>query len=550
MPTVGDTDHQAERRARRYAVALAVSAGLAGAAIRIWGGWASVLWGDEFHVLLDRRLSDLTTVLTTYDDRGTGIGFPLAQYLSLAALGPTLLGLRLPAVLAGILGPALAFWAGRPLVGASAAAIAAAALALSPLHVFYSTFGRGYSLVCMLGLVLGGACARGIESRRDGWWLLVAGVGGALIYVHLTSVALLAAGFVGSSLAARNDLRLVLVRILPAFGTAAALGAALHVPAWDGLAAFWEAKAGGGMSGGGFSPLDVATLIGGSEAGAWIWLLALPAAAVAFARCGGSPIVLALAFVPVVILGVVNPISNAPAFARYLIGILPWGWMLVGWGVVALVNRTRRPNAEQAALALGGVAVAAMVWASPIASAARVAPYGATYLGMYSTGVFDHPLPGDRRFYGSLGAESAVGVIQFPPVRLGGALVYRAGRLALGRPTWMGYVGHPPAGIHGAPLVAVDGQGPPPCDRGEVLLILYRNLTWEIRSFQNASSAAVTNAIDRPFIRLPPVEAPLEASTVGALRARWGEPAHETRRHIVWRISCDSSGWGVGGEPG
>ena len=79
--------------------ALALAAGLW---FRIEGLSSSPLFGDEYH---SARLASLpfAEILRTYDSFGTHIPLPLLQRLCTQLLGPSLLALRLPTLVSGVL---------------------------------------------------------------------------------------------------------------------------------------------------------------------------------------------------------------------------------------------------------------------------------------------------------------------------------------------------------------------------------------------------------------------------------------------------------------
>ena len=82
-----------------------------------------LLFGDEYHSLSLSR-SDYGHILTSFDFLGSGVALPLLQRMAMDLFGEGLFGVRLPAVLGGVLGLAAMYPVARNLVGHSAAAIA------------------------------------------------------------------------------------------------------------------------------------------------------------------------------------------------------------------------------------------------------------------------------------------------------------------------------------------------------------------------------------------------------------------------------------------
>lgn len=109
--------------------------------------------------------------------------------------------LRVPSLIAGVACVAALYAAVRPLAGARAALLAAAALAVAPYAVSYSDFARGFVLAD-LGLVVALAGA-----VRRSWWLYAAG-GAVALYAEYDSalfLVALAAAVAWSELAPRRE---------------------------------------------------------------------------------------------------------------------------------------------------------------------------------------------------------------------------------------------------------------------------------------------------------------------------------------------------------
>ena len=132
----------------------------------------------------------------------------LLQRLGLDLLGGTPWALRLPALLGAVVSLLLVQPVGRRLVGEAPAAVATLGLALSPIHVFYTRYGRAYSMATCLGVLFVLALVRILDEERPRarWFVLLAITGALVPYAHLfgaTFVAPVAAVGLALGLAAQ-----------------------------------------------------------------------------------------------------------------------------------------------------------------------------------------------------------------------------------------------------------------------------------------------------------------------------------------------------------
>jgi mannosyltransferase len=171
---------------RRYWVLL-VAVTLVAAFLRLHrlGDWS--LWIDEAHTLRDARTPDL----------GLQDRYPLS-YLMLRYLLPLLPGenevwLRLPFAAFGILSVPLLALCVRKMLGMGPALYAAAILALSPWHIFWSQNCRFYSMAFCFGLLAASLFYLGMEWNRLSVLLLSFVCSGVAALCHPSSALLLAA---------------------------------------------------------------------------------------------------------------------------------------------------------------------------------------------------------------------------------------------------------------------------------------------------------------------------------------------------------------------
>lgn len=525
----------------RAPAALAALACVTGAALRIALARDAALWGDEFHSLRVWRRA-LPALLERYDAYGSGLALPILQHLSADLLGETVLAARLPALVGGIAALGLLYPVGRRIVGPWPAALATVGLALSPLHLFYSHVGRSYTLVVALALVLVDGLRRLTERPSSRLAVGEIAVSVALLpWVHLAAAAIAAAGALGGAIAVPRAARRPLAFAL-ALGAVACVAA--YVPARADVLRFVEAKAGGGKRAP-FGPLDVAAILGGSRVAGLVWMVAVPWSAAAWLRArgaAGAPLA-ALALVPVAVVAVANPVSNAVAIARYLIGGLPFAHLLLAWGALRAGEAAlggRRGRAVGGALLVVLLVLGA---GGPLSSAIarRDVPFSNTYLALQPARALDEPPPEQALFYRDLRARGDVAeVIEVPTASLAAQLLYRAYARVHGKPVRLGALERPPLGIRGAAYVSIEDLAAA-CD-GEVrAVVAHRALDREVADFLTSSAVRVgprDAAIAEPLVRLPPRAPRLSEAEVAALRARFGVPAYESERLLAWFVSC------------
>jgi dolichyl-phosphate-mannose-protein mannosyltransferase len=122
------------------------------------------LTGDEgFTLALAQR--SLPHMLYLFTFEANGLLYALLEW-PLIRIHESLLVLRLPALLAGVLAVAALYWAARPMAGRAAALAASALIALNPLAVSYSQFARPYVFAMLFGTIAYGCLARAGSDRR------------------------------------------------------------------------------------------------------------------------------------------------------------------------------------------------------------------------------------------------------------------------------------------------------------------------------------------------------------------------------------------------
>jgi 4-amino-4-deoxy-L-arabinose transferase-like glycosyltransferase len=199
------------------------------------------------------ELPTLWGTISTYIDFNNHPLYSLLARWSQQLLGRSEWSLRLPALVAGLLGIVAVWLLARPLGGAVGALAAAAILAIAPAHILWSTSARGYT-----GMMLGATVASWLFLKVLGGAGRAAVVGLAIshslaIYSHLFGVAVLGAQAIvvagmlfRDSRAGRRLDRAHVAAILGLLG-GGVLAALLYLPLLPGLLLSLRRTAGGAM---------------------------------------------------------------------------------------------------------------------------------------------------------------------------------------------------------------------------------------------------------------------------------------------------------------
>lgn len=528
-----------------------------GAALRLPPVGTAFLWGDEIHSLpfLELGMSEL---VRSYDPAGSGLGLPLLQRMLIALIGTDLWALRGPSVLGGIGALLVLYPVARPLVGSTAAALATLALAINPVHVFYSYYGRAYALAVLLSILLIHFTRRASERPTLGLLAAVALCTGLLPWVHLTSGAAVAAAACAAGLALRfrraasGDVW----KLAAAFASGAVLCLLLHLPAWEGLVRFVTVKAGAGTIFR-FGAVHVADLMAGGRTIGIAALILLPIAAVSAAAVlrSRSLWVLIPALLPAPILLAVNPLGGIYAATRYLLTALPFALILLSWGWVAGVRRLvpREGAATPLALCAGSALLLGCLAGGPLPRARTEGlRFAAIYTAMRPLAQLNIPSPATPSVYRDLTGDEVGRVIEAPPpTGVWGLLLLRNYALQHGRDTRLATFARGTAGLRIEPVVYAS-EDPIGCDGKAEWLVLHRNLRDEVRGYKRTLYGGAwrerVGEAERPFLEaflFTPPERGVNASAADQrLRARLGEPLYDDAWFGVWKaeaIGCGGS---------
>ncbi|WP_157738874.1 glycosyltransferase family 39 protein [Labrenzia sp. VG12] len=145
------------------------------------------LWYDEA-VSWDQSKGTFTELLTAVAADNYPPLHNIVLWLSMPALGDSETALRLPSALLGLVAVLLMYPLASMMAGRSAGLAAAALLAVSPFHIWYSTEARMYALLAATGLAFLLATLKLLQ-RASGRWQVALAVSGTLfLYSHIYAV--------------------------------------------------------------------------------------------------------------------------------------------------------------------------------------------------------------------------------------------------------------------------------------------------------------------------------------------------------------------------
>ncbi len=535
-----------------------LASGLAlGVTLRVEGIGDAALFGDEYHTFLSCQEST-AKILTTFDDVGSHVVLPLAQKASLALFGDGIVSFRLVALVPGILLLLLAYPLARAFVDPTSALLATLALAVSPIHVYYSRFARSYALGILLGVLFAWVLLRALRAEKRAWgsWAAVAVLAASLPYTHLTS-----AGFV----AALGLVALLLVRRRPAglrpallaFAAAALVLCVLFAPLLSQVRHYFSGALPEEEKARPLTGFGIPFLLAGGAAEAWVAFLLVPLGWAALLRSRRDAAVFAAAAIagPWLVLVAAQPRGMEYAHARYLLNALPFLVLLAAGGIVSVARFAARNEraGEILALGAGALALGASFLAGPLAPARREhGPFSNTYLALHPLPAFDVPWPGRSPFYDELappdestGGRGALSIVETPTMQSRSVLLWRDLARTHGNEVLLGWPGPLPATLRGGPYVELDELGPGDAD----YVVLHRNLRKEVDDYWDFVYGEVwpkrEDAVDRGFMELhkatfvhsQPGTDPAFATTLAAhLKDRCGPAVYKDETLLVWKI--------------
>jgi hypothetical protein len=348
------------------------------------------------------------------------------------------------------------------------------------MHVYYTRFGRAYSITILLGLPLLVLLHRAELRRWRGPWLLFAiGVLAAVTpWVHLSAAGFVAAlGLVAIALAwGRGGWREAL-RPLVVFALAAVACVLLFAPVMDAVVEYAtklpdERKA---------SPqgiFGITTLLAGGVSAGLVWLAALPLAAVLLWRREPalSALLVAAILGPTVFLLATMPHGMEYAYARYLLNAIPAMLLLLAWLLVRLLG-------PRVGVSLGLVLVA-VVWIAgpqgPLRPEER--SFANTYLALRTLPAFDERFRFTSEVYDRIAEDDeAAVIIESPVIHSRAVLLYRNYYLTHGKDVVMGVISPDDVRLNGP--YAFIGDPQVGAETGARYLVVHKDIEYELRVY-------------------------------------------------------------------
>lgn len=202
--------------------------------LRLWD-LNKCLWFDEIYFLVGTLRHPMAVILTVFTGDTQHPLYSVMARLCLVVFGEEPWSLRLPAVLFGVASVPALYLLGAKVTSRAEALVAAAFLAVSYHHVWFSQNARGYTALAFFAIVSALLLLMGIESGKMAPFAAYAVAASLGIYTHITMVFLVAAQFLVCAgwLLAEARRRSGPVRWQPplaGFALTALLAAAMYAP--------------------------------------------------------------------------------------------------------------------------------------------------------------------------------------------------------------------------------------------------------------------------------------------------------------------------------
>ena len=166
----------------------------------------SDLWLDEITPIVDYVHLPVAQVIGSYLRTNNHLLNTLLTKLSIASFGESEWSIRLPAVLFGIATVPLFYWVARLALSRWASVMAAAVLAVSYHHIFFSQNARGYSAALFFALATSGLLIRALSDDKTWRWSLYV-IGMFLGFASLAQTVFVFAGHIVLGLIALFQIR-------------------------------------------------------------------------------------------------------------------------------------------------------------------------------------------------------------------------------------------------------------------------------------------------------------------------------------------------------
>ena len=341
-----------ERIAPKQAFVLAAIL-FVGAALRIYG-LDSGLWYDEIVTLLESVRPPLREIVTHFPSNNDHLLYSVLGHLSISIFGEHAWSLRLPAFAFGLLSLPLVYILGVGITNRFEASAAAALLAISYQHIWFSQNARGYTILLFCALLATHLLLRGLKTNRRSDFVAFAIVTALAAYTHLTTVlvAVAQALVVAAHLLASRNGRLGAgdwTNAAIGFALAGLLTVLLYLPLLSDVRAFFghpsETK---NVATAGWAILE--TLRGlqlGYMMGAGLFAGAVVFAVGCWSYLRQSPTVLALFFAPPLVVLATAVLLQRPTFPRFFFFAAGFALLVIMRGAVVIANWIARPIGRQ-----------------------------------------------------------------------------------------------------------------------------------------------------------------------------------------------------------
>ncbi len=156
-------------------------------------GLGEALWFDEIKMYARYMNRPFSVIFSVYDDQNQHILYSILAKLSIGLFGDSASSLRIPAALFGVASLAALYAFGTRVTSRAESLLAAALLAVSYHHVWFSQNARGYTGLLLWTLLSTGLFLDLLRNRDRSRWGLSVAYGGTIalaLYTHLTAAVL------------------------------------------------------------------------------------------------------------------------------------------------------------------------------------------------------------------------------------------------------------------------------------------------------------------------------------------------------------------------
>ncbi|MET1411622.1 glycosyltransferase family 39 protein [Roseibium sp. HPY-6] len=157
---------------------------LIAAVVRFYDLDRTSLWYDEA-ASWSQSNGTLTELLTLVASDNYPPLHNIVLWLTIPVIGDSETALRLPSAALGLIAVGLVYLVGKLLQGRETGLLAAALLAVSPLHIWYSTEARMYALLAACGLAFLLATLKVLQRPSRRWFAALVFTGAGFLYSHI-----------------------------------------------------------------------------------------------------------------------------------------------------------------------------------------------------------------------------------------------------------------------------------------------------------------------------------------------------------------------------